>query len=461
MKFFNKLAAFCLVAVLSVTMTSCEDYIDVNIDPNNPLDASLDLLTTGAEVNFAYVLGGDFGRISTIWMQQHGGAERQHTAYDVYRVTETDTNNAWNTMYASVIEELLIIISKAEENDSPHYSGVAKIMLANVMGVMVDAFGDIPFSEAGQGAENLTPAYDDDAAIYNDIMTLLSEGVAEINAAESIFAPGSEDLIYGGNLSSWEAYAYTLMARYNLHLSEVNGNSAYQAALDAIDNGAIASNGGNAFVPFGAAANEANPWQQFESERGDVVVGAFIVDLMNANDDPRRAQYFTLNGDGVYAGMVAGVPDNGPGVSRFGSYYASANSPIPLATYAETKFIEAEAALMTGDASRAAAAYNEAVAASLAQVGVSDQDFLDNVADEDDQSISLETIMNQKYVAMYTQFEAYNDWRRTGLPNLQPAQGETQIATRFPLPRNERLYNSENYATSGGLDVFGTVFWDQ
>jgi len=422
---------------------------DVNINPNNPIDVPLNLLLPGVQVEYAYVLGGDFGRYTTIWMQQHAGVERQHTGYEVYQVKENDINNAWSTIYATILSDSQIIIDKAGA-DSPHYVGVSKVIQAMVLGNLVDLFNDVPWSGALQGAENLTPAYDNGADLYNTIQTLLDEGITALSASESLLSPGTNDLVYQGDLTKWVAAANTLKARHYLRL----GNNAQ--ALNAVANG-IASSADDAQLNFGAAAAEANPWRQFEEQRGDVVMGGFMLDLMNSIEDPRRAAYATLNDQGVYVGAAAGVPDNSPAVSRFGPFYGSRDSPIPFVTHVENKFIEAEAELASGNAAVAAEAHNEAIIASLASFGVSDADFEAAQASEDDATIDLTKIITHKYIALYTQQEPFADWRRTGIPDLQPAQGETQIGRRFPYPGDERLYNT---SYPGQVTVFERVFWD-
>ncbi|MBR9922800.1 MAG: SusD/RagB family nutrient-binding outer membrane lipoprotein [Bacteroidetes bacterium] len=459
-KLLYRFAAVALIA----TLGSC-NFIDpeLNIDPNNPEDATLELLLPSATAMYGYVLGGDYGRYTSIWSQHHGGAERQHTAYDVYQLQEADVNNAWNNLYAVTLKDLSLVTSKASEEKSPHYGGIAKIMTAMTLATLVDVNGDVPYSAALNSDDNndgLKASYDDASGLYGTIQTLLDEGIADCSAATSTLSPASNggDLVFGGDMAKWVAAANTLKARYYIRLSEIDGD-AYSNALDAIDAGAIAANDGDAVVPFGLSQTAANPWYQFETQRGDVVMGGFFIDLMNAINDPRRAVFATTNEDGNFMGMAAGVPDNGPTMSRFGTAYGSVNSPVPLVTYAEAKFLEAEAALGT-DPARAAAAHNEAIAASLASFGLDDAAYLADQASEDENSITLEKILTHKYIALYTMQEPYNDWRRKGIPDLQPAAGQNNIAVRYPYPSGERLYNADNYP--GAPNLFNdNVFWDQ
>lgn len=445
--------------MLALIAGSC-DFIDpeLNIDPNNPEDVSINLLLPQAQATWAYVQGGDMGRYVSCWTQHHSGQERQHQAIEVYNMFESDPNNAWAGIYAGSLKDLGLVLEKAEETSSPHYAGIAKVMTALIIGNVVDYFNDVPFNDALKGADQLKPAYNTGAEIYSSIQNLLTEAITDLQSTSSTFKPDAKsDLVFGGDLAKWIAFARTLKARYILHLSEID-SGAYGKALSELEAGAISSNAGNAYFKFGAAETEANPWYQFESQRGDVVMGKFFIDLLKSINDPRLPLFAKKNSAGEYVGAGAGVFGDISVNSRFGAFFSSAASPVPFGTYAETKFIEAEAAFPTNKA-RAAEAFNAAVAASLGEFGVSDPDYLADQASENASTITLEKIMTHKYIAMYTTLEPFTDWRRTGFPALQPAQGNSQIARRYPYPQDERVYNSANYIPN--VTVFDRVFWDK
>jgi hypothetical protein len=445
------------VVALALFAGSC-NFIDsdLNVDPNNPADVPLNLLLPQAQATWAYVQGGDMGRYVSCWTQHHSGQERQHQAIEVYNMNEADINNAWAGIYAGSLKDLSIIIEKANETSSPHYAGAAKVMTAMIMGNVVDYFNDVPYVDALRGADQLKPAYSSGAEIYNAIQNLLTDAINDFQAASSNFKLNAKsDLVYGGDLAKWTAFARTLKARYLLHLSKID-NSVYGKVLAELDGGAISSNAGNAMFTFGAAATEANPWFQFNDQRGDVVMGKFFIDLLKSINDPRLPLIATEVG-GDYVGAGAGVFGDINTNSRFGSYYGSSASPVPFSTYAEAKFIEAEAAFPT-DKARSATALNDAIKASLEQFGVSDDNYIAAQASETAASVTLEKIMTHKYIAMYTTLEPFTDWRRTGLPALQPAQGNTQIPRRYPYAQDERVYNGDNYIPN--VTVFDRVFWD-
>ena len=116
----------------------------------------------------------------------------------------------------------------------------------------------------------------------------------------------------------------------------------------------------------------------------------------------------------------------------------------------------------TVKAAEAHAAFVAAVKASLARTGVSDADATAFMAqanvDPGATALTLENIMTQKYVAMYTQCESWTDWRRTGFPALTAVRGN-EVPRRFPYPQSERLYNTRNMPA--GLTIFSRVWWDK
>ena len=449
-----------IFSVITIALLSgaCEKWIDpdMNIDPNNPADVSMAQLIAPVEVNVAYVVGGELARWDCAWMQHITGLQSQAADADIYIMNEADVTSAWGwTLYAPGMVNTKLMIEKAEANNSPHYAGVAKILMAYQLGVTTDHWGDIPYSDAFRGFENdFTPAYDTQEEIYNSIFELLDDAIADLNASESLFAPGAEDLIYGGDLDKWEKTAYALKARYSLHLGKRKGNSAYTDAVAAIAN-AYTSNADNMRVPFGTAYNNSNPMYQYESERtGYYSANSTYINMLDATNDPRKAVYF--DGD---EGSPSGEPNLNAAI--IGAGYASTDTPIDLISYSEVKFIEAEARYrLSASDPLAVDACNEGLKASLQKEGVYGDGSWYNAQKIDASSITLEKIMIQKYLSSFMQVETWTDWRRTGIPSLTIATGAVinQIPRRLPYSDEERLYNGENMPA--GLTITDRVWWD-
>lgn len=448
-----------LMIAFMLLFSSCDTWIDtdLNIDPDSPQDVPMNLLLPSIEANIAYDFGGnDAVRISGILIQWWDGMARQSQSQSHYTITNSDPNNLWNGAYAGIMQDCKILITKAEELESPHFAGVGKTMLALSIGFMTDMFGDIPYSEAFMGMENLSPKFDSQESLYTEIISLLDGAIADFGASDNAIAV-SGDYFYGGDIDAWKKAAYALKARYSIHLTKIKGNEAYQNALSAIGN-AISSNDDDLEFIFGSSDAEAGPMYQFMLERGDIGMCATIVDMMKATTDPRLLQH--AEGDSIK--NIVGSPAGTAliGTSNPGPYYFSQSSAVPLVTYVEMKFIEAEAKLGT-NANEAADAFNEAVKASLAKMGVSDTEWEAANASETGSTISLKKIMEQKYIALYAQFEAYNDWRRSdNIIGLDVAANATQssIPRRLPYPTSTQTYNSN---APEGRDIMSPVWWDK
>lgn len=434
-----------------------------NIDPNNPSTIRLDLLLAPVQTTYAFHLGSDLGRFSAIWSQQLAGNGGLHRFFERYGILESDMNAVWAASYADVLQELHLINELAVEADAPHYRGVSHVLEAALGMTLVDLFNDIPWWQAAAPGHTFTarPAYTPGAEVYANVDSLLTEAIELLSGPEGRQAVGADDLIYGGDVALWSAFAKTLRLRALLTRSELEPTT-YDNILTLLPEGGIGAAEEDAQVPFATG----NPYGSFEASRTEVVAGEHLVRLMLSLEDPRLPRYFTqanpdAGADSVYVGQSAGSPGS-IAYSRMGPAWASDNSPMPLATHAEHKFIEAEAALATGDAARAANAYSAAIAASLSAVDVpgdAASTYLASTA-RDAASITREDILTQKYIALFPHPQAFTEYRRTGIPALQPARDREAVATRFPYAASERLYNAENFAPYVNTSVYDRVFWD-
>jgi hypothetical protein len=447
-----------IIFILTAFLASC-DWIDTdyNIDPDAPGDVPMALLLPGVQQSIGFtILGNDAARPTNIWMQYYDGVARQSYTQGRYQMLPADVNNYWGSVYTDALINSKILLDKAVEEGSPHNAGVAKVMMAYTLGIATDLFGDIPYTEALKGSENvLKPLFDSQQSIYNTIFALLDEAVSDLAGDEPVGIIG--DVIYDGDSDAWINAARAIKARAELQLSKRNGSSAYSNALALVD--AMESNADNMLVPF--EASNPNPINQFMVERGDVRMSQTFLDELEATSDPRIPFYFGENADGEISGSPVGQQDET--ASPPGPYLASQTSPIVMMSYAELKFIEAEAAFQSGAGERAVEAYKAAVAASLEQVtGDVDADWMAaNIDGENASTLTLEDIMMQKRAALVGQIQPFADWRRTGFPslNLAPDATQTEIPRRYPYAQDEIIYNPDNIPAVGSIIV--PVWWDE
>lgn len=434
-----------IIFIITVfTVFSCQNEIDTfNDSPNNPTEVTPSLLLTQSEVATFNIHSGDLARIPALLTQQIAGNDGQYLAYAQYAFSETDVDNSWVTIYQNFGVVAYDNI-KRNGDASPYYRGMSKVLLAINMAKATDLWNDIPFSQAFQGNSGfIQPSYDTQQAVYEQIQQYLSDAINDFALPESanLKVPAGDDLIYGGDVEAWTKAAYTLQARYALRLTKRDGPvTAANNALAYLAAGGMTSNADDMNAKFYTdLSSNWNQWYAFEQSRGGYIkMGKFFIDLLNTTNDPRLSLFATPDASNVtYTGLATNELDND--ASSVGPAISGADRPLGLITFAEAKFIEAEAKLLIGDAT-AQQAFIDAVSASLLNyVGSIDPTFVSSVT----ATLTLENIITQKYVALFSNPEVYNDWRRTGFPTLVPNPDVTPsiIPERLPTSSYERLYN--------------------
>lgn len=427
------------VLLLSIIITSC-DFGGLNVDPNNPNPNTvpLALMLPSGQASLAYNIGGRGSWNIGMFTNHLTGVNAQPQDFSNYNYGESDSDGLWRDMYATTLITFRQIIDKAEKDPAgKYYAGISKIMLASTLGTLTSYWGDIPYSDALKGSVgNIAPKYDTQQAIYTSIQGLLDAAIADLSAPTGV-VPASDDLIYGGSLTLWTRAAYSLKARYFIHQTKSNPAAA-ASALSALAGGkAITSNAQEAQMVFGTNQTDSNPWYQLNRQRPDVRVNGSFVTLLNSLTDPRVARYIDNRSSGPFVGFQ----------------FSSIDSPVPIISYAEVKFIEAEALVRTGGAG-AQAAFQAAIDASIVDVtGSSNAAYVTaNGTLSGTQAQQLGQVLTQKYIALFTQSETWVDYRRTGVPSLTPpataiknaANPNGEIPRRLPYPISERLFNAAN-----------------
>lgn len=212
----NKRIGVLLSAMVLAVTSGCDDYFDINKDPNNPSEVTLGQLLTQAELTMVNSLGiGNNGMSTPTSILVHQTVQRG--SVDQYVVTGDDfqIQTSWQNLYSGTLEDLRGIIEQGAEEESPQYVGVAQILMAYTYSMIVDMWGDVPFAEALDPQVALYPQYDDDASIYPSLLTLLDNGIANL-ALASNDSPAADDLIYNGDIDSWRRLAKTIKLKlYN------------------------------------------------------------------------------------------------------------------------------------------------------------------------------------------------------------------------------------------------------
>ena len=289
--------SFILTVALAGWISGCElTDLDINDDPNNPEEASLDLLLANA-ISTASGVNGFADNINANLHSFVGVLAEQGD--DGFALTNQTYNVDWQQLYTEPLKDVQGIIDIAtEQGNNPYYLGIGQLLKAYYFSLMVDIWGDIPYSEALRADDEEIikyPAYDDDAAIYQDLFRLVDEGIANLSQNSVVTVEG--DPIYNGDIDQWIKMGKSLKLRLLINTRRVQDNTAAIAAL--INEGDLILDGGDDFTfQYSSINNPENdnrhPWYidgYTTSEYGFTYLGnQFMVEMLDF-DDPRRPFY--------------------------------------------------------------------------------------------------------------------------------------------------------------------------
>jgi hypothetical protein len=435
------------------SISSC-DFGDINIDPTTTSKVALKDLLPAAVTQTIFNIGATPGRAAGIVMQYFKGIDAQQLDYQRYIFDASAFNNLWGFgLYgAGAMKHCYVLIEQATEEEAPHYVGIAKILMAANLGMAATMWGDVPYSQAflgEEGGDALKPVYDTQESAYQSVQTLLDEGIAALQQTPSFAPPGVDDLIYTGDASLWIKTAYALKARYHMHLTKRNSNAA-SSALAAIGN-AYESNAEESAFIFGTSPTQANPYAQFGVQRPNTLaIAEPFNEAMNSKSDPRLPLY--MSSDGTNWNFFAGED---------ALFWSSNDSPLPLISFTEQKFLEAEAQLWEGNPGNAETLLAEAITANMDQLGVAAADYAGYVAAYGSfaglttTEERLERIIVEKYYAMYCQglIESWTDYKRTGYPDLTPnPQGVNGFNPSGVIPRRYQYVTDERFSNTANVE---------
>ena len=305
-----------IVFTCLVLLPACSDFLDINEDPNNPTEARLNQLLPTVCVDVAGGMGSATGGLGNFTSMYVSHTVQRGTSQNDYAFKGDDfgVQTPWDIFYSRALTDIREMISLGETQENWAYVGVAKILKAYTFSIIVDMWGDVPFTEANLGAVSPFPNYDNDADIYPQLIAMLDEGIGHLSQPSAL-VPSTDDLFYGGDLDKWEKFANTLKLKMYTQMRLVQDVSSEVNALlggDLIEVGEdfelqygtgsapTTRNPGYAqeYAP-GAAFNYINPYF-FEVMSGLNTFGAG--NIYEGLTDPRVPYYF-------YNQMPAGAGD--------------------------------------------------------------------------------------------------------------------------------------------------------
>lgn len=518
----RRLVITLLACGLLTTCDSISDFGNMNQDPTRANTVKPGMLFSTVQLAAA-------GTRYEVWRTQliYGENIAQQLVDAFYSGGNNYTENMdwltafWTTAYSGNgnpdraqvknIESLINILKqKKDEGDQvANKMAAARIMRAFIYSRITDLYGDAPYSEAGKGAINqeFTPKYDRQKDIYNDMFNELDAAVKQFDSSQPTY--GSQDLMYGGEITKWEKFGNSLRLRLALRLVKVNPQKAKNEALAAINapGGVMTSNEDIAMIKHqngpssGPAGLNTNAISEAMLDGGDhEYVAQTLVDWMKNRNDPRLGIY-AENGK-PFLGFPSGYTStsvtnhssytgNLSDYSRVNPMLINKDDPTFFQTYAEVEFMQAELAVRGWTNESAKNHYDAGVRAAMKYLSLYDAKGGADISDSEVNTYlsnnpynasgtdaeKIEQINTQYWAAVFLNgIEAWSNWRRSGYPDLEPAlvdsnnpppsnQTNGKIPRRLMYPQGtEGILNAKNYQEvidrQGENNMVTRVWWD-
>lgn len=467
-----------LLLLVSVAF-SCEDYLDINDDPNAPANVALDLrikptilLTSGAAMWR--------GTREVVAVMQYMAHRQKGQAADCWKFT--NQYFVWQNALVWTYPNAIDMIVMGEEQGSPHYSGAGKVIKVYLLMLLTDQLGSIPYDDLYDGKSKtvLEPKFEEQKDVYEKCIALLDEAVIDLSQEENLIGLNRRggDILYEGDTEKWIKFAYALKARCLNHYTKKTSLYDPQAIIDAC---ALAFDGDGQDAEFaytsGGSQTQANPWSaggfgEFGSYTTPRYGGwsEFFVNTLLSSPfaadgiDPRTPILMNpADSSGLFVGVPSGAGwDKGKKQGDYcrivGGFYTLEDSPWPFITYSEVKLIEAEAKLRSSDIPGSREAFKEGVLSNMRKLGVHDTLIteattrIDALTDADFTPLDsgLHYIMTEKYISLVMNPETWVDMRRMDYDSTiyhglrQPANVNSIFAEGEWIRAMIYEYNEEN-----------------
>jgi hypothetical protein len=499
------------VVFLAVLFSNCKkQLLDINTDPNNPTTASADpsLVLPAALNNTAAIYSNPTAdarfAFAGLWLGHisYSGNYAIATENISYAITNNFAAAAFGNIYDN-LEDYDFVEKKGAVLGNNFYRAIGILMKAYNYQTLVDLYNNVPYSEALQGTAASKPKYDDAKAIYDDLGKKMDTAIALFKVA--VTGSISGDIMFGGDATKWLKFANTVKLRLLLRQSERTDRAAYIATektklagaafldVDATVNPGYLNSAGKANPFWGSNINTSGTYTQDFYRAGQ-----YVIDFLTAHNDPRAGRFFKFASSpgGTYQGNYfgdQGIPNSktsefGPGVLK------AFSQPASVMLAAESYFLQAEAAArgwITVSGFTPDSLYKKGVVASFIYFGANYPPIRNytNTADSivftpttsayryysqpGDKQVNwaataglqeqIALIIRQKWVALTltNELEAYNDYRRLGLPTGVPLSTSPfstgKVPTRLLYPQREFEVNGDN--VPAGITPTTKVWW--
>jgi hypothetical protein len=478
------------IMTVFVLISACGKLEDLNVNTKDPSKVSGESIFTSAQKRLVDQMVNTNVNNNIFRLLVQHWTETTYTDESNYDLqTRSIPDDHWDILYRDVLVDLkdatktitgTTYLSTENPNVKKNKLAIIDILEAYTYSVLVETFGNVPYTEALDISKPL-PKYDDGLTIYKDLISRLTADIANLDDTQSSF--DAADNIYHGDVGKWIKFANSLKLRMGLVLADID-NAYAKTVVEAAATNLIASNSDNAQMVYLSSTPNTNPLyvDLVASGRFDFVVANTLIDTMNVLNDPRRQYYMTQidtsTTAGVkklaYVGGVYGANNNYGSYSHIADRLQQPTFEGTIFDYSEVEFLLAEA-VERGYAvgGTAESHYNNAIGASIAYWGgtaAETSSYLANpkVAYTTADGSWKQKIAIQSWIGLYNRgFEAWTQYRKLDFPILTPNAENAQSALplRFTYPIEEQTLNGTNYKAAGiaiGGDAVDTkLFWDK
>jgi len=469
---------------------SCEDDLDININPNSPPQINTGLALASAEASLMTIMGGELSNYGGFYTQYHtqGPGASQYENIDQYNLTTAYANRLWTEIYSGCLTDLKYVEEESIANDDNATALIATLLKSYTFQVLVDLFGDVPYTEALQGENNITPRPTPGREIYLDLIAKIDAAVLAYNSNPvDVASITTQDVIYQGEMEDWIKFANTLKLKLYMRMSYTSDANPVAVSALIADNNFIETDA--AFSNFGNSLNQRNPFYEVQIVRlGDVnnIASSSLHQFYTDNSDPRRASVYRANTSSAFVSLPQGA---GAEFTNTALSYSRPNviatTPVYFLTVAESNFLQAEGLIRYSGGIGAKEKYDAGVGASFETYGLSSglaAPFLIaggayeyQVGGSVEQTVRQVIVQKWASLAYVNNIEAYFETVRTKFPEVVTEGTENYtVGNRIPsrisvrndntvpsilfYPDNETRRNP-NIVQHASL--FDKVWWDQ
>jgi hypothetical protein len=366
--------------IFTLILASCSSdmaYEDLNKNPNRPPEVSDNQLFVSAINSLTDFVESTNVNINNFRLYAQYWTQTQYTDESNY---EMQNREIPDYMFSEFYRDILGDLSNAKKQTSdPINTAQIELLMVYAWQILVDSFGDIPYSEAlkAEGdSPNLAPKYDDAATIYSDLISRAKTALSGLSSPGTGYT--SDDLIFSGSNSAWKKFGSSLLIKLGSRLFDQNASVAKEL-IEANFSNAMKTNSDNAYIQFEGSPPNTNPlWEDLvQSGRQDFIPADTFVDVINALNDPRADKFFdpTSKIDGAYKGGPYGTSTPFNDNSHISQTLYAPDFRGVLMDYTEISFILSEAArrgYSVGGTTEEH--YTNAIKSSMAEWGVNEAD---------------------------------------------------------------------------------------